>query len=173
MTAPTGQASQQESGGRPPANAELSTSWNRAFRIILITCGSLSFAWSLAIGTAILNPAAMPHSFLPGCSSKTEFAVEGSPAGGSPTGSRAEEPTQSVKMTRECQRPEIPATHLIAAAALTAFFFIGIVAPLVGPIVVKTPFGEYQGAALSASDPPSALAAAAANATDAAARGFL
>lgn len=146
----------------PPKPADR---WSRFLVCVLIVCGGLSLLWVLAIGAAVLFPSVVPHTSQSTCSSETEVSTRTSSDSEPKPGASDTTPasvTQSVKTTHSCQPMDIPSSHIIAAGALTAFFFMGIVAPMVGPIGVKTPLIEYQGA-----PPPSDLTAAAANAADA------
>ncbi|QZA08885.1 hypothetical protein K3U94_06315 [Mycolicibacter heraklionensis] len=135
-------------------------------KTMLVTCGLLSFAWVLGIGITAVFPAAMPEAFRDICSSQTESSLEFAEGEGidqAEQNGRPRTPIRSVKMTETCQPPVVPGNYVLAATILTLFFFMAIVVPIVGPIVIKTPWGEYRGARPMTSP----LVAQTANAADA------
>jgi hypothetical protein len=149
--------------------------WTIFLHAMLIVLGTLSFLWVLAIGCATLFPSVMPQSFQSDCSSESEvnFSTgKTSEDKGQPFTEYKEKPespihdasaqtTQSVKFNQKCQRTPIPSDNIIAAGALTGFFFLGIIGPLL-PKKIDTPLGSIEGWG-----PPSSLAASAKNAADA------
>lgn len=140
-------------------------------RVLLVVCGVASFLWILTIGVATISPSAMPSWLeMESCSSETSISVEtttgeetGRPTTGGPSFTPKSEISQTLD-TEKCEPREIPSSQLIAAGALTVFFFSGIVAPLLRGVSVDAGFIKFDGKMPA----PDRLTAQTANATDAA-----
>lgn len=140
-------------------------------RVLLVVCGVASFLWLLTIGIATISPSAMPGWLeMKSCSSETSVSVEtkggeetDQPTTRGPSSTSEDEISQKLYIDQKCQPRDIPSSQLIAASALTVFFFSGIVAPLLRGVSMDAGFFKFQGRMPA----PSSLAAKAANATDA------